>query len=712
MRTLAIIFLLYWPAFGAVCTVTGTDDMNWDTPARWNCGRTPIPGTDTAVINTAVKVTIPAGTIAGAGNFAGTALMLNHDSMELVINGTLNIHGTLMLNGTSSKLTMTTVGSTRPTLNLMSTTGVTGQLVSAGNGAQTFAINGTPEYPALITTTPGTGLPGFLSMNIAGATGGPYFLWNNVEVSGLGSASQTALNAIRHLVGSNIYIHDSGRTIINGNGNNALSVDGLIIRNTLNTTNHVTIAMADAISGQVRQIKNLTVAGTDTQSFLIQSSNVLVQDAVFHRSFIQAQYLNAALRGYDQTYKRILWVGENGSTGDPQVLYFVTSSGSLLEDAAMLNYTATGGNSSVGHQVKFGGTAASTPNTFRRIVSECAGDHTGGGNRDGGDVILTVGKINVEYFIAANGCGNIYDGLHLTSVQNTKNVTLVDMSRNNDGIRGGFVLNEATSTNLAQGYLRNSLMVGAVSGIAQGGAFVRQTNAFEPRHNASYDLVSNGYLRHPANPQAMTYFERPATLVGTVGAPQAGSTSTSYIANGTGLGIIRGDYLKFNSWAIITNVEENQPVAGKTRLTLGTNILGTPGITLAGSENVYRAWWDDGAIYGEGTRGSGDLLNVNPHFVNRTADVAKYDALCGGVGTVANFSDEAIKRYGNRDKNGTPAAWNSCYSLEGVTTYLRNALAPRNPQLKSAGYSGDGSPDIGAVSVFLTHGIISGAMLQ
>jgi hypothetical protein len=48
-------------------------------------------------------------------------------------------------------------------------------------------------------------------------------------------------------------------------------------------------------------------------------------------------------------------------------------------------------------------------------------------------------------------------------------------------------------------------------------------------------------------------------------------------------------YLKFNSWAIIANVEENQPVAGKTRLTLGTNILGTPGVTLACSENVYGA---------------------------------------------------------------------------------------------------------------------------
>lgn len=94
-----------------------------------------------------------------------------------------------------------------------------------------------------------------------------------------------------------------------------------------------------------------------------------------------------------------------------------------------------------------------------------------------------------------------------------------------------------------------------------------------------------------------------------------------------------------------------------------------------------------GLEFSSGSPGDHDL-NVNPNFVNKDADLSTWDASLGGPGTDAHAMQE-LQKIGL-------ATYNTAFSAQAFTAYMRAAFTPTNPALKNAAHDGG---DIGAVPV-------------
>jgi hypothetical protein len=73
-------------------------------------------------------------------------------------------------------------------------------------------------------------------------------------------------------------------------------------------------------------------------------------------------------------------------------------------------------------------------------------------------------------------------------------------------------------------------------------------------------------------------------------------------------------------------------------------------------------------------------LDLDPGFVDRTRNFAKYDLSCGGPGTAAN----ALAQFQARNSS----TWNSCYDISKLMKWVRQGFAPQNASYATAGHDG------------------------
>ena len=101
--------------------------------------------------------------------------------------------------------------------------------------------------------------------------------------------------------------------------------------------------------------------------------------------------------------------------------------------------------------------------------------------------------------------------------------------------------------------------------------------------------------------------------------------------------------------------------------------------------------YDNGSVYHPSLANYGDLADAtSPSFFDPTRRPTGYSAHCGGAGTIADLGTQ----YSLRD--GLGDAYNSCYDIPNMLSWLRMGFAPTNTQLNQAGYN---RTYVGAVSV-------------
>lgn len=93
--------------------------------------------------------------------------------------------------------------------------------------------------------------------------------------------------------------------------------------------------------------------------------------------------------------------------------------------------------------------------------------------------------------------------------------------------------------------------------------------------------------------------------------------------------------------------------------------------------------------FSAGTPGVGDIVEIDPLFIDSARDLRKWDQSLSGPGTIANAISEIRKR--NED-----SGYNSSYSIPALLSYVRGGFAPTQASYANTDHNGD---DMGAVAV-------------
>lgn len=96
-----------------------------------------------------------------------------------------------------------------------------------------------------------------------------------------------------------------------------------------------------------------------------------------------------------------------------------------------------------------------------------------------------------------------------------------------------------------------------------------------------------------------------------------------------------------------------------------------------------------GLEFSSGLPGLNDV-DVDPQFFDRERDLARWDLVLGGPGTVAHAVQELRRR-------NDPTSYNPAYTVQSLRDFIRTGFAPTNPLLLNAGHDG---VTIGAVPHF------------
>jgi hypothetical protein len=702
MKKATFLFFLPVCIHAATCTAIGAGDFNWDTPSRWLCdggapaNRTPLAGADSAVIG-AYTVTVPAGTSVEAGTGTGDAIWLNNTASRLIVNGNLTVFGHLRQSASASKVEFVSIAAP-VTFTLKNSATVTAKwYVSAGTAPQ-MTIAGSAAYKVTVTTdTSLGGARGFIDPSAFSTA----INWRHAAFRGVGTASQAAVNltVASNVTMANVLFFQCGQVkLTGGTATGTISLTDVTIT-AFPGVQPLWVAGSAALSSGVRSFTRLVVYGTNT-GWDTNSLNVDIRDATFTNCVFVGVFPQIGAGRVNVTFDKCFWAGN--STGSSGARIKARGKDSVLvKDSAFVAYTIDG-NKNPHFFLETGSGGTGSPNEVRDSVVD--GCNTG----ETGDFFLPYEEHVVRRVISIAQAGNITDGLFSgTTKARVLNCTFHD-TNGSQYDKGVIIMSEAAHGPEKVLSAQNNLFVNVPSGVAGGGtAYVEQTN-FTLDYNVFHGLTGAGvssfenYL-HPAL-GIRSYVRRNSVNRITGNISSAAHDTEVTIPNAST--VIAGDIFYLpgaaGQYALITGV-------GGNVLTLGQRLEAAPGVKgvsapAAGQAfQVMKNYWASGT-YGDAGKGANDF-SANPQFPDSTRNFLTWDRVNGGAGTMASALPEVVKVAGY-DISGNAAIFNPAYAVEKYLAYIRNGFAPRNRALKNAGSPADGSPDVGALPVFLTFGMI------
>lgn len=670
-KLLITLLLLCLPASALADACVSSGAGNVSDPSKWtSCGGSTPGDGDTAAI--AHNIIIDTSTTIGTSGASGTAAITLQGTGSLVVNAPLVIKGDLIQQRGSS-----VVGNAGGSLTWTPPSGSTYVWATnnTGSGTATISLTGTAGTKFPVTTTQGGGGNTWISDSSAARSG--KWTLNNVIFTYFGGASQDGFTQTnlydfggvqQDLIITNLVWSNCGRFYAKEAGTGAaLSyiIDGFDIRNSLSSGEVFRLFNSIDKTGGTRSITNLTIYNATGSS---RSAYIAVKDGAL--TGVQSYNISwTALMGLRSTATGIF------ATSDIAVNPLFSIQGKntqTIQDSVFLTHF---GNP---HVIDEGSTAGSlNANIIRRNVF----DGDGYFSSDAGD-ILTVQAATGSNFInnlAINRAGTLVTTMGSSTANN------VVVTGNTQHGSYGAAIGETSAGAAHIAMFRNNLTVAQSDGLHKSSHFVPQSG-FTLDYNGWWNLTDVDYTWTSRNYAYLASDSGDNTKVANQ-TTQSGTTTTHVVGTGSPWGsVVAGDFVYCATRGGTARIAT---VTDANTLELDRPITG---LVSGDVVQIKHAWFTSG-IYGDGTRGLGDL-NADPQFVDSTMTVRGY----GSWASVQAAAREMMTVNGTA-YDGT-ATTPTTKTVAAINTGVRAAFAPTNPLYATAGYGGT---YIGAVEPVLLN---------